>query len=340
MESTRTLLWSAGGLVLLAVAAVVVLPDLVVREESTTDRGGRIEVADMDVAAGEVTGENAELAVTVWLRNRGGRSENLSLTVRAVGSSGLIADVNETSVDPIRGDRDVRVERSVTVPREGDYRLEAMLFRGGVRTDTMSTSVSGLSALGPDYARSPVTFHGFPGLPTVQYRIDATAGSTVSMEVGAFVTNRGSRPRSGSRLVVRARQQDSGIIADEGRVDVGRLRSGETALPTATLSVPDGYNYYLDAYLWRDGVLVDTATGVANLDPSRTITPNVTRQSVELEVGDFESDRRRFDESGFGQQRSTNDTASRGDEGQPGFIAVVTVVAILTTVALAVRRQR
>ena len=334
------MIWGAGGLVLLAVVTVVVLPDVVVREPSATDRGGRIDVADMDVAAGDVTGESAELAVTVWLRNRGGRTDNLSLTVRAVGSSGLIADVNETDVDQIRGDRDVRVERSVTVPREGSYRLEAMLFRDGVRTDTTSTSVSGLSALGPDYARSPVTFHGFPGLPTVQYRIDATTGSTVSMEVGAFVTNRGSQPRSGSRLVVRARQQDSGIIADEGRVDVGRLRSGETALPTAMLSVPDGYNYYLDAYLWRDGVLVDTATGAANLDPSRTITPNVTRESVELEVGDFETDRRRFDESGFRQQRATNDTAARGGEGQPGFAVLVAVVAILATVALAVRRQR
>jgi PGF-CTERM protein len=92
--------------------------------------------------------------------------------------------------------------------------------------------------------------------------------------------------------------------------------------------VPEGYNYYLDATLWRDGVLIDSARSTANLDPSRTLSADETREEVEFEVGDFES-------SGGGGQPTSD--ASRLDTQTPGFGPVVALVALLSVGLLARR---
>ncbi len=46
----------------------------------------------------------------------------------------------------------------------------------------------------------------------------------------------------------------------------------------ASASVPNDYNYYIDAVLLRDGVVIDTARGAANLNPTERLRENVTRR--------------------------------------------------------------
>jgi PGF-CTERM protein len=94
------------------------------------------------------------------------------------------------------------------------------------------------------------------------------------------------------------------------------------------VTVPDGYNYYLDAVLRKDGVVVDTARSAANLDPTRTVSTDETEESVEFAVSDFESDRGR-------NEAPTDETGASVQT--PGFGPVAALVALLVA-ALGVRR--
>ena len=97
------------------------------------------------------------------------------------------------------------------------------------------------------------------------------------------------------------------------------------------MTVPAEYNYYLDATLWKDGVIVTSTRAAANLDPSETISVNETRREVGLRVADFE----RGDDTGRVPERDAPSTPSA--EG-PGFTAALTFVALLA-IALALARR-
>jgi PGF-CTERM protein len=100
------------------------------------------------------------------------------------------------------------------------------------------------------------------------------------------------------------------------------------------LTVPDGYNYYLDAVLWNDGVIVGTARSVANLNPTETVTANETVREVGIEVGDFDGDQT----SDGRNRRTTVEEGAAADGGVPGFGAGVAVLALVG--ALLVGRRR
>jgi PGF-CTERM protein len=106
---------------------------------------------------------------------------------------------------------------------------------------------------------------------------------------------------------------------------------------TTTVEVPAGYNYYVDAALFDDDVLVDETQGVANLNPRETITANETVRDVEFSVEDFERD----DVGGEGGDGA--DGAPRGDGATdgatPGFGPLVALVALVVA-ALTARRRR
>jgi PGF-CTERM protein len=129
--------------------------------------------------------------------------------------------------------------------------------------------------------------------------------------------------------VFTARQADSNIVADRVAVPVGEIAAGRTASPSASLTVPDGYNYYLNAVLWKDGAVVGSARSAANLDPSETLSVNETRREVGLSVSDFESDPSKSKDGG---------TVTASDGGQPGFTALAGIAALLVAGALARRK--
>jgi PGF-CTERM protein len=95
------------------------------------------------------------------------------------------------------------------------------------------------------------------------------------------------------------------------------------------VTVPDDSNYYLDATLWRDGVILESTRAAANLDPEETISVNETRREIEFEAGDFET-------GGSGAPDREMETET-GVENQPGLGVGVALVALVGSL-LAARR--
>nr|WP_282594329.1 PGF-CTERM sorting domain-containing protein [Halorientalis brevis] len=137
------------------------------------------------------------------------------------------------------------------------------------------------------------------------------------------------------RLVLKARQADSNILAAEKVVRAGQIPAGSTATPHATLTVPANYNYYLDAVLWKGDVIVATARSAANLDPSETIAVNQTRREVGLAVGDFQRNTGGPDSSPdeYGETPTPESSGSG-----PGFGPGLALVGLLGGLFLLARR--
>ncbi|MCO8243110.1 PGF-CTERM sorting domain-containing protein [Haladaptatus sp. AB643] len=325
----------AVAIAVVAVAGLLTLAVLpgAIATASTDDPPSRLRIEDVAIAPGHVSGGTATLRIETRLDHRGGSAENISVLVRAIHlDSGLVEATTRTRVPTIDGERETSIIENLSVERRGGYRIETVVFENGERIAEGGKEVRGVDALEPAYERTAVDFHwngDTSGLPPIDYSIADVHDDTASLNVSTYLTNRGDDASENVRIVFVARQADSNIVADRVSVPVGTIETGRTADPSATVTVPDGYNYYLDAILWKDGVVVGSARSAANLDPSKRLSVNETQTDVELSVSDFQ-------EGDRGKSERTTRTANDG--GQPGFTVLAGIVALLGA-GLLVRRN-
>lgn len=334
----------AGSAVVVAAAAVLVaamVPGVLAQPEPH-EPPGRIDIAEVTIAPGGVSGETATLSVDTRLRHRGGPSENVTVEVRATRlETGLVEATRRIDVGTLRDAQEVSVVGNVSVERAGGYRIETIVYQDGRRVEEGGKEVRGVGALQPAYARSSVEFHRFGrgagGLPVIEFTIADVRGNRTTLDVSTYLSNTGDDPAGGLRLVLKARQSDSGIVANEAIVEVGEIEPGRTATPSASLTVAGGYNYYLDAVLWKDGVIVGTARAAANLDPRETVSVNQTTREIGLKVSDFE----RGEETGGTEREPEAETPTPmpAEGGQPGF-GVGAALAAIALLAIGLLRRR
>lgn len=331
MHRERILAAAAVAVVAVTLLAAALVPGAVANPRSDEPtRPGPVRVVDMPIAAGEVTGERATLQVAPQLRHDGNTAPNVSVRFRAVDAeSGLVETTDRVPVGDLETDGERAVPANLTVEREGGYRIEAIVYSGDRRMDTAERRVSGLDALTPEYARSTVGFTDDAALPALSVGVAEARENRTTLEVSPSLVNRGDEPAEGLRIGLTLRQAESNVVAARTTVDAGAVRPGRTASPATTVSVPAGYNYYVDAVLYRDGVVIDTARGAVNLDPSETVSVNETRREVAFEAGDFEG--------GEGADDRAREPRATASGGQPGFGVGVALVALLGA-ALAARR--
>ncbi len=300
--------------VLAGVAGLALVPGALAPPE------GDVSVREVGVHPTAVTGESVTLAVETYLTRRGGAVDDVTVRLRATSlETGFVEDTTRVDVGALAPGESV-VNGSVTVPREGGYRLEALLYRDGERLRAAGAEIRGVGSLTPAYARTPVRFHRFDAQPPVEFRIAGADGNRTALNVSTYLTNTGDEPSGELRLVVKARQSDSNIVADTTNVRISGIEPGRTAAPTAELDVPDDYNYYLDAVLWRDGVIVGTARSTANLAPTATLEADERTEEVGIEVGEFTG----TDGPAGGPPEAT----TNGSDGVPGFTPLAALAAL------------
>lgn len=336
--------WLLAGVLVAVVVVTVALSVLVpgaiadrAEPEPDTAPDGRLTLEEISISDGRVGGETLDLAADVRLEHTGGETENASVELRAVAlDSGLVVDSQRVALEPLSEDRELSVTDTLTVDRGGDYRIEALVYQEGRRTTVGEKEVRGTDALSPDYADSPVTFHRFVRhpLPVVEYSVADAGTNRSTLSVSTHLTNAGESTARDLEVVFKARQVDSGIVADEQSVRIDTIGPGETVTPETELTVPDQYNYHLDAVLWEEGVLLETARSGASLDPTETVPVNQTERSVELDVGDFESEQ---EETPAPMATETPEAAA--DDGGPGFGVLTALLALVAGLIVAARNR-
>lgn len=332
----RESLFAGGAVVVLGVTllAAALVPGTLAQPGDDV-RSSRLDIADTTLAAGAVGGETATLTVQTSLRHFGGPAENVTVVYRAIDTdTGLVATTVSREVGAVSVDGELAVTTNLTVERQGGYRIETLVYQDQRRIETVRTTVNGVGTLQPDYARSPVKFHRFEtvDLPAVQYSIENVRDNRTTLSVTTLLTNEGDAPAGDLRVVVTARQADSNIVAARSSMRVSGIEPGRTATPSTRLTVATGYNYHLDALLYKDGVIVGTAQSAANLDPTETISTNQTRRKVGLQVEDFER-------AGPGGRDRPRGTGTPQPAQGPGFGVPIALLAVaLLGTAVLVRR--
>ncbi|WP_313691294.1 DUF7490 domain-containing protein [Halorarum halobium] len=331
MSRERYLAGSAAVLLALALLGAMLGPGVLASPAADDPiRPGPVGVEEVAVAPGDVGGATAELRLHARIDHDGNPTGNVTVRFRAYDAeSGLLADEQTVEMSTLRGDGSVPVNASLRVEREGGYRLETTIFRDGELVDRSTTEVQGMRALVPAYAETDVRFTESDVVPPLAVSVDSATGNRTTLRVAASLTNAGDEASEDLRVELILRQADSNLVADRTEIEVGSIRPGRTADEAATLTVPTEYNYYVDAALYKDGVLVDSARSVANLDPRETISANETEREVEFRVGDFADD-------GAGD-RVTEQPARATATQTPGFTAGLAVFALLAAALLARR---
>ncbi|AGB30656.1 hypothetical protein C488_10463 [Natrinema pellirubrum DSM 15624] len=348
--AVATLVVVLGALTTLALAGAVSDP-AASETASDVEPAGHVSLTELTISADSVTGGTATLAVDTYLDHRGGPVENVTVVHRAIDTeSGLVEATTEREVGRLDEESERVVSSSVAVPRESGYEIETLVYRDGNRTESTSHTVEGVGSLTPDYADTDVEFHRFGGeaggsladVPAIGYSIESTTDERATLAVESYLTNTGDDPESDLELEVVARQSGSNVVADAATVDLSTIEPGKTASPTAELTVPAEYDYYLDAVLWRDGTIVGTDRSVANLGPG-SLSVNETATDSGLEVSDFAGGPTGADDGsdGYGADDDADgeDGEDGSDDGTPGFGIAVTAAAVLATIALARRFQ-
>ncbi|OYR46035.1 PGF-CTERM sorting domain-containing protein [Halorubrum sp. Hd13] len=336
MDTRTALLAAAAAVLVVSAVGVVAAPDALDDPREENERPGDVRIAGIVVSPGEVRGETAELRLGVDLRHRGPAVENVTVRHRAIGAdSGLLVDETTVDVGEVDGGGERTINGSVDVERAGGYRIETAVFADGERVETRTTRVGGVAALTPDYADTRVGFTDGNVWPTVAVSVREADNATATLSVSVSVTNRGDAASDPLDLRLLMRQAESNVIADEARETVGSVRPGRTETVTTTVEVPANYNYYVDAALWSDDVLIDETQGVANLNPRETIDADESVEEVEFSVEDF-ADGGAGGDDGADGERPRDDGGT--DDGTPGFGPVAALAALLAAALYARRR--
>jgi hypothetical protein len=332
MDRERLLAAGIAVVVVASAVAAVAIPGVVADTDREDVRPGRVDIEEVTIAADGTSSGTVDLSVTAYLDHRGGDSENVTVDVRAVGlESGLVETTRSVDVDTLAGDREVPVSVDVPVARDGGYRIETVLYADGQRVATVAKSVRGVGSV---QAGGHVSFHRFGAdLPAVQYAVAAVDGNTTTLAVSTYLTNRGVEPSDDVSVELVVRQAESNVVAARTTVPVDDVDPGATVTPRAAVDVPSEYNYYLDAILRKDGVIVDTARSAANLDPQERIEANTTVRDTGLRVEDFETTRDERTETEAGGDQSAGGSV-------PGFGPVAALLAVAAAATLAAARRR
>lgn len=346
MNRELVLVGAAAAVVVAVSLAALLFPGVIAEPavpetEADVERPGGVAVAEVTIAAEEVTGASATLAVGTYLEHRGGPVENVTVVHRATDTNtGLVEATTEIEVDPLEDEAERLVPGSITVPRESGYEIETFVYRDGSRVESASHTVEGVGTLTPAHADTDVEIHRFGGphvpgvdLPAVEYSVASADGDRATLDVSTYLTNGGDDVEDGLELEVTARQSEANVVADATRIDVGALEPGETAAPSAEVTVPEEYDYSLDVVLWKEGTIVGSDRAAANLGPGNLTVDDAAVEDG-FEVSDFE-----------GGDRTTPEERPDAEdeeiaEGQPGFGAVGALVGALALALLAVRMRR
>jgi len=340
VRTEYALLVVVGFAVVVGVGVAVGVPGALDPPEETPDRPekpSRVDLVEMTIGAGDVGGENATLRVRPYVEQHGGAAENVTVLLRAVDEdTGFVVATKRLEYGTLDGDVSRSREGALTVARQGDYDVQAIVFQNGTRMETGTRAVSGVGSLTPDYRDTPLEFQDFDaGMPVIEYRIESVENNQSMLAVSTYLTNTGDRPVDDLELVLTARQNGSNVVADRTTVELDAVGSGKTATPTGELVVPDDYDYYLDAVLWRDGTVVATARSTANLAPGTglSVDENASDGDEEFEAGDFEDTESPQEEATRAAGDETTFEESAG--GSPGFGVVVALVAVAAAALIA-----
>ena len=238
-------------LILLALISVVALSGCTEKSDKEP-----LSVTNLEIVPGQIKTSTIELFVTTYIRNSdegtaAKSSKNTSLLLKATSSDRDFL-VNQTTafVGKIAPDETVNVTMILTLPKKGGYSLEATLFEEGKEVDRGYRTVYDLDSLPADSKAINLRIDG------IDFLVRKAADEKVVIQSDIYVTNFGAKASQDYKLMLKATDIDSKLVADKQWSNTGIIAPDETAIRSVNLTVPDRYNYVVDVLIWSNSTIV------------------------------------------------------------------------------------
>ena len=277
-------------------------------------------IADIDISPERVASANVLLNVTTYIENRGDRSGDVMLLLKAFDlESGLLVDQETVTVGSILKRKTKPASQVVKVDRDGGYRIEVVLFEDEQRVDQRTLRISGIGDLTPNVYDIGLR------IPEMDFLVKNVTGSRVTIGVDLYLTNEGDITSEDFQILIKAREMDAGLLADKTWITTGVIEKETTVIRSADIVVPDDYNYIVEALIWKNDTIVERGQGVVQLNPIRYIPEKEKVISEDIDVEDFMVSEEAY-ESGAMKKA-------------PGFTALMVLMLMLILTILIMKRR-
>jgi len=241
-----------------------------------------LTIREVDVKPVDVTDSFVDINISAYLNHAGGKSKNASMIIRAINrDTGLLISQGSTSIPETEFDKTITVNQNLRIDRDKNYELRIFLFDNGSVTDSGAINVQGLSVLTPKSKDNKIIMNN------IDFIVSGVDASRVSINPDIYLENTGTDISNNLKLIVKAREADSNLLADKTSSETGEINSEATAIKTVQLKVPDKYNYMVIVELWNDDILTNRWERPVLLAPTKTLPKESQEKKVSIEVSKF-----------------------------------------------------
>jgi hypothetical protein len=268
----------------LSFAIVALNKDVLQKESPQWLPPSTLSIREVDVKPVEVTSARIEVNVTAYINHAGSKTQNATMLIRAINSDTKLLETQVfTPIPETESDieKTLSVSTNLKVERNGGYELNILLFDNGSIRDSGTVNIQGLNAMTPESKRSGVT------LNNIDFTVGGVSAGKVSIKSDIYLENKGPDVSDNLKLIVKAREATSNLIADKTNAETGTIKNETTAVKTVQLVVPDEYNYMVVVELWRGETLINTWERPVLLAPTKTVPKESVEKNMNLEVSKF-----------------------------------------------------
>ena len=270
--------------VLILSFGIVLLNEDVLQKETVWVPPSSLSIREVDVKPVEVTSARIEVNVTAYINHKGGRTQNATMLIRAINSDTRLLETQVSAPVPETDselEKTLSVSTNIGIERNGGYELNILLFDNGSIRDSGTVNIRGLNALIPESKRSGVT------LNNIDFTVGGVSSGKVSIKSDIYLENKGPDVSENLRMIVKAREATSNLIADKTDAETGVIVNETTVVRSVQLNVPDEYNYMVVVELWRGETLINTWEKPVLLAPTKTVPKESVEKRTNIEVSKF-----------------------------------------------------
>jgi hypothetical protein len=289
-------------------------------------REGYISVKDMDIQAEHVTASYVTMNVTTHLQNAGGAGDrDLDLRLNAFNTdSGLLEAEQATTVPGIGWGETRAVSQTLVLPREGSYTLVATAYRGNKNLGNHQITIRNLDQLVPDTQKSDLV------IEEMDFIVKSVNGGSAVIQADIYVANGGSSPSGPVLVEAKAKEMDARLTADKQQVTIANIDPEKIGVASIQLTVPDQYNYVVDALIWRNGSIVKRGEDTVQLRPGKLISNNSQLTTVKIDTSRFV----------VGEGQMTSSPYAMSTMKSPGFSLPLVLMSLAIAGICAIRWRR
>lgn len=279
----------------------------------------RLQISKIDIAKERVKSSFVELAVITYVDNHGEMSDNASLLLKVYNiQTGLLEVQAQDDIGVVGKDKSASVVQHIELPKAGDYKIEVVLYEGsskiendewydyeyGRRVNSGELSIYDLENLKPDIQDIGIE------ISEMDFIVRDVNNGTVVIENDLYLINEGRHQSGNYSMLVKARELNAGLIADKEWITTGYINPETTVIKSVKLTVPDNYNYVVEALIWNNNTIVKRGEGIVQLNPSIKLEEKERIEEQQIRTEDFkrsdmampaeEADYGAMQEPGFG----------------------------------------